>query len=162
LSPKLPGDLFGDVVAPQSVQRVGVRHIPGGLLEVRHQPPPLEHLGQYVRDVLTGDVRSAELRHRVVAVFVEHARVQLLGARHADRFCGRSRGGHVSGELVEEQTAERLGGARITCKQRPLHCLGEVGEREYVPVGVAEIGCEPCTFLFGELFGVCRGEHGEL
>ena len=74
-------ELRGDVIPPAPVQLVGVRHVARGLLEIRHQPAPLEHLRQDVGDVLARDVRAAELRDRVVAVFVEHSRVQLLGAR---------------------------------------------------------------------------------
>jgi hypothetical protein len=73
------------VVAPAPVQLVGVGHVARGLLEVRHQPPPLEDLREDVRDVLAGDVRAAELRDRVVAVLVEDPRVELLGARDRPR-----------------------------------------------------------------------------
>ena len=83
-------DLRRDVIAPAAVQRVGVRHVARRLLEIRHQPSPLEHLGQDVRDVLAGDVRAAELRDRVVAVLVEDPRVQLFGARDRRRRADRA------------------------------------------------------------------------
>ena len=74
-------DFVRDVIPPPSVQLVGVGNVSSGLFEVRHQPSPLEHLGEDVRHVLARDVRSAQLRDRVVAVLVEDPVVQLFGAR---------------------------------------------------------------------------------
>ena len=60
-----PGlELGGQVVAPAIVQAIGVGHIPRRLLEIGHEPAPLEHLRQHVRDVLARDVRAAELGDR--------------------------------------------------------------------------------------------------
>ncbi len=74
------------------------------LLEVRHEPSPLEHLGEDVRRLLAGEVDPAELRDRVVAVLEEDPLVQLLRASQADRGVdGRvARDVELSYELVEE------------------------------------------------------------
>ena len=79
-----PVELRRHVIFPAAVRPIGVRHVARRLLEVGHQASPLEHLGQDVGDAFAGDVRAAELRDRVVAVLVEHARVELVGALGAD------------------------------------------------------------------------------
>ena len=92
-----------------------VGDVPGALLEVAHQPTPLEHLGEDVRRLLAGQVHAAELGDRVVAVLEEDLLVQLLGAFQAD-------GGvdgmiaadvEVADELVEEQPAQALRAAAV-------------------------------------------------
>ena len=90
-----------------------VGDVPRRLLEVRHQPAPLEDLRQQVRRLLAREVHAAELRDRVVAVLEEHALVELLGAPEADGRVDREVAGEVeiSDEFVEEQTPEALVGA---------------------------------------------------
>ena len=67
-------------VAVATVQARVVRDVARRLLEVRHQPAPLEDLREQVRCLLTREVHAAELGDGVVAVLEEHARVELLGA----------------------------------------------------------------------------------
>ena len=72
-------------VAPVAVaEALGHRRVVGDvarrLLEVGGEPAALEQLRHHVRDPLAGDVRAAELRHRVVAVAEEDALVELAGA----------------------------------------------------------------------------------
>ncbi len=90
-----------------------VGHIACGLLEIRHQPAPLEHLGEHVRSLLAGQVHSAELCHRVVAILEEHAVVELLGAPQSHGGVDAGVPGHVqlAHELVEEQPPQALGRA---------------------------------------------------
>ena len=71
--------LGGHVVPEAAVRPVGVRHVAGRLLEIRHEAAPLEHLGQEVRGALAGQVDAPELRHRVVPVVAQHALVERLG-----------------------------------------------------------------------------------
>ncbi len=72
-----PGVAVVPVVA--GGQPVVVGDVPGGLLEVGHQPAPLQHLGQDVGGLLAGQVDPAQLGHRVVAVLEEDLLVELLG-----------------------------------------------------------------------------------
>ena len=67
------------VAEPLRDRRV-VGDVARGLLEVGGQPAALEQLRHHVRDPLAGDVRAAELRHRVVPVAEEDALVELAGA----------------------------------------------------------------------------------
>ena len=147
-----------DDVLPASAGPVGVRHVAGRLLQVRHQPAALEHLREDVRHALAGDVRAAELRHRVVAVLLEHPAVQPLGAFAARLAAGAGRvpAGAVE-EFVEEEAPQRLRGARIPREERPLDRLGKVGQREDRPVRVAEAGRQRGGFLRGE--GLRDGER---
>ena len=61
------------------------------LLEVGHEPAPLEHLGEHVGRLLAGQVHATELGHRVVAVLDEDPLVELLGPRAARRWRRRRR-----------------------------------------------------------------------
>ncbi len=70
------------------------------LLEVGHEPPPLEDLGQHVRRLLAREMDPAQLSDRVVPVLTEHPRVELLGAPQADRGVEAGVTGHV--ELIDE------------------------------------------------------------
>ena len=74
------GQLVGDVIAPPALGPIVVGDVAGGLLEVGHEPAPLQHLGQEIGRALAREVHSAELGDRVVAVLEEDALVQLLGA----------------------------------------------------------------------------------
>ena len=102
-------DFRRHVIAVAAVQSIGIRHVSRRLLEIRHQPAALEHLGQDVRDVLAGEMRAAELRDRVVSVFVEDPGVELFGASTANvgPIDGRVRR-DILVEFVQEQPAQRL------------------------------------------------------
>ena len=95
------GKLRGHVVLEAPTGPAGVRHVARRLLEVGHQPAPLQDLGQDVGRALAGEVHTAQLGHRVVAVFQEHPFVELLSALHADGggHCLRL---HLLHELIEE------------------------------------------------------------
>ena len=121
-----------------AILALGVRDVARGLFQIRHQSAALEHFGEHVRRVLHRKVDAAELRHRVVAVVVEHPRVQPLGALESD---GRGAGGaaDLGIELVEEQASQRLGRPRIAREQRALHGLRQIHERKDRPVEVREV-----------------------
>ena len=111
------------------------------LLEVGHQPPPLEQLRQDVRGLLARQVHAAELGDRVVAVLDEDLLVQCLGPLEAD---GGVDGGvaadvELAHEFVEEQAAQALVGAGVAGEQRPLHDLGEVDEAEHGLVEIRDV-----------------------
>ena len=61
-----------------------IRDVAGRLLEVRHEPAPLEHLGEQVGGLLASQVDPAQLGHRVVPVLEEDPVVELLGSPEAD------------------------------------------------------------------------------
>ena len=118
-----------------------VGDVAGGLLEVGHQPAPLEHLGQDVRGLLAGQVDAAELGHRVVAVLEEDLLVELLGPLQADRGVDRGVTGDVqlTDELVQEEPAQALRGPGVAGEQGPLDHLGQVDQREDRPVEVGDV-----------------------
>ena len=127
------------------------------LLEVGGGPRPLQHLGQHVRDPLAGDVRAAELRHRVVAITDEDALVELRGALAFAAVPGAARG-HGVRELVEEEAAQRARIARVAGEERALDRLGQVHQREHRPVEIREVRREPRALGGGQVVG--RVAHG--
>src|SRR2546428_5509144 len=165
-------ELGGDVIAVAAAGTVVVRDVTRRLLEVGHEAPPLEHLGQDIGRPLARQVDAAELSDRVVAVLEEDALVELLGARTASvsklgilaprRAHDRPRGSLFSlpgrQELVEEETAQRLRRARVAREERALHDLGQVDEREDRAVEVGEVGGEGGAFLPCELVGHLEGD----
>jgi hypothetical protein len=60
------------IAVPERRHRLVIGDVARALLEVARQPRPFEHLRHDVRHVLAGDMRAAELSHRVVAVADEH------------------------------------------------------------------------------------------
>ena len=139
-----------------------VGDVAGALLEVAHQPAPLEHLGEDVRRLLAGQVDAAELGDRVVAVLDEHLLVER--PRPARRPTVASivwspRDVEVADELVEEQPAQALRAAAVAGEQRALHDLGQVDQGEHRPVEVREVPPQHVGFLRGELLGDV-GSHG--
>ena len=103
--------------AQPAVRAVRIGHVARGLLEISHEPAPLEHLGEDVGGALAGQVHAAQLGDRVVAVLAEDALVELVGAGGAD---GRRPGGlpGLLEELVEEEAAQRLGRAGVAGEER--------------------------------------------
>ena len=97
------------VAVPPTESRV-VGDVAGALLEVAHQPTPLEHLGQHVRRLLARQVHPTQLGDGVVAVLEEHLLVQLLGSLQTDGRIDRlvAADVEVADELVEEQTPQLL------------------------------------------------------
>ena len=146
-------------VAPAEPGVVG--DVARALLEVAHQPAPLEHLGEDVRRLLAGQVDAAELGDRVVAVLEEHPLVQLLGAFEADGRIDAVVAGdvEVADELVEEQPAQALRAAAVAGEQRALDDLGEVDEGEHRPVEVREVAAQDVGFPGAELLGDVQ-RHG--
>src|SRR5439155_12809234 len=139
--------------------------VPGGLLEVGHEAPPLEHLRQEVRRALAGEVYAAELGDGVVAVLDEDALVELLGplaAGGSELHLLTPRGGHAPlphrpvtltwcQELVEKQPAQRLRRARVAREQRAPDDLGQVHQREDGTVEVGDVRGEGGALVRREL-----------
>ena len=147
-------------VAVAALQPRVVRDVAGRLLEVRHQPAPLEDLGEQVRRLLAREVDAAELGDGVVAVLEEDAFVEVFGALEADgRVDGEVAGEvEIADEFVEEEAAQALVGARVAGEQRALHDLGQVRQREDRAVEIREVRPETIRFAVGERLR--RVEHG--
>src|SRR5439155_23974469 len=111
--------------------------------------------GEEVRRLLAGQVNASELGHGVVAVFEEHAVVELLGSPEPDgRVDGEIAGEvEVTDELVEEEAPQALGRSRIAGEQGALHDLGQVYEREDGRIEVREVRAQHRLFLVGEALG---------
>ena len=142
-----------EAVAAADARVVG--DVPGALLEVAHQPAPLEHLGEDVRRLLAGQVDTAELGDGVVAVLEEHLLVQLLGTLEADRRVDGvvAADVEIADELVEEQPAQALRAAAVAGEQRALDHLGQVDEREDGPVEIGEVAPQRVGLGGRELLG---------
>ena len=100
-----------------------------------------------------GDVRATELRHRVVAVLIEHPAIQAfctLAARRGGRAGGVGARFDPVGELVEEKAADRLGRPRVPREERPLDHFREVGQDEDRLIGVADVRCQRGGLRVGE------------
>ena len=76
------------VVAVEAVLTIAktlvVAEVPRRLLEVTHQPSPLENLCENVARLLAGQVHSPELSDRVVTVFVEDLLIEVVGPVEPD------------------------------------------------------------------------------
>ena len=150
------------VVAVAAAEAGVVGDVAGRLLEVGHEPAPLEDLGEQVRRLLAGEVHAAELGDRVVAVLEEHPVVELLGPAQADGGVDGEVAGdvEVADELVEEQAAQALVGPRVPGEQRALHDLGQVDQGEDRAVEVREVPPEDVGLVGGELLGDVDGHGG--
>ncbi len=127
---------------------IGVRHVARRLLEIGHQPAPLEHLGEHVRHAFAREMHAAELGDRVVAVIGEDLRVQLLGPLEAHfALADAAACSHVLVELVEEQPPQRLRRSRVPREERALHGFRQVGQREDGSVEIGEIRRERALFV---------------
>ena len=149
------------VVAVAAPDAGVVGDVAGGLLEVGHEPAPLEHLGEQVGGLLARQVDAAELGDRVVAVLEEHPVVELLGPTQAH---GGVDGGvaadvELVDELVEEQPAQALGRPRVAGEQGPLDDLGQVDQGEHRAVEVREVPAQDVGLVLGEVLGDVDG-HG--
>ncbi len=171
-----PGDFGRRQVAVPVADPLVVEDVAGALLEVGGEAAPLQHLGQHVGRLLAGEVGTAELRHRVVAVVGEHPPVEGLGALDA----------HLTGlpasagdgaqarlrrldELVEEEAAHRLRGTAVAGEQRTLHHLGQIDDGEHRALEVGEVRAKQVPLGIGERllevrhggeFGHGLGRHG--
>jgi hypothetical protein len=146
-------ELGRHVIAPVAARAIRVRDVAGGLLEVGHEPAPLEHLGQDIGRALAGEVHAAELGHGVVAVFREHALVEPLRPRRAHGRRGPRR--RLLEEFIEEKPAERLGRARVAGEERTLDDFGQVDESKDRSVEIGEVRREG-----GPLLGSVRLHGG--
>ena len=150
------------VIAVAAAEALVVADVASRLLEVRHQPSPLEHFGQEVGGLLAREVHAAQLGHAVVAVLEEHSVVELFGPpqtyRGVDGLVARDV--EVTHEFLEEQAPQRQRRARITGEQGPLHHLGQVYQRENRLVEVGEIAPEYVGLLGHELLGDIDGHGG--
>ena len=132
------------VVAVAAAEACVVGHIARGLLEVGHEPSPLQHLGEHVGGLLARQVHTAQLRHRVVAVLEEDPVVEFLGPAQTDRGVHAQVAADVelADEFVEEQAPQALVGPRVTGEQSPLHDFGQVDQGEYRLVEVREVATQ--------------------
>ena len=154
----LGAELGVPVVAVAAARHRGVvGDVAGRLLEVGGQARALECLGDDVRHPLAGDVRSAELRHRVVAVADEDPLVELGRSPPLSGLTAGVLGQRVR-ELLQEQAPQRPGIARVAGEERALHRLRQVDEREHRPVQVGHVGSEPSPLGGGQFVG--RVAHG--
>ncbi|CAB4587858.1 unannotated protein [freshwater metagenome] len=132
-----------------------VRDVARALLEVTGQTTPLQDLGEHVGRLFTGEVHSAQLRHRIVAVFEEHLLVQFLGALQSDRGVDTLIAGDVEvpDELVQKEATQALGTTAVPGEQRPLDHLGQVHQREHRAVEIGEVTAKDLGLRWGELLG---------
>ena len=109
-APAVTGDLRVGASTGTATETAVVRDVAGRLLEVGHEPAPLEDLGEQVRRLLARQVHASELGDGVVAVLEEHAVVELLGPPQADGCVDGEVAGEVevADELVEEQASQAL------------------------------------------------------
>ena len=124
--------------------------------------PPLEHLGENVRRLLTREVHSPELRNAVIAVLEEHSVVQFLGPSHTNRRIDGlvATDVEVIHELLEEQSTQALRRARVPSEQCSFHDFGQVDQRENRLIEVREVPAQHVGFAFRELFCVVGGHGG--
>ncbi len=111
------------------------------LLEVAHEPAPLEHLGEHVGSLLTGQVHAAELGDGIVAVLEEDLLVQFLGTFEADRGVDGvvAADVEIADELVEEQSPQALGAAAVSGEQRAFDHLRQVDQGKHRAIEVGEV-----------------------
>ena len=152
---------ISEVAVPPAEPDV-VGDVARALLEVAHQPTPLEHLGEDVGRLLAGQVDAAELGDGVVAVLHEHLLVEVLGPPYADRGVDRviSRDVEIADELVDEQPAQALRAAAVAGEQGALDDLRQVDEGEHRPVEIGEVTAQHVGFLGGELLGDVGSHSG--
>src|SRR5262249_33922372 len=139
-------------------ERLVVRDVARGLLQVGGEAAALQHLGEDVGDPLAGDMRAAELRDRVVAEAAEDPLVEAgraLSLFALERTAAR---GHVRRELVEVEAPQRSGVARVAGEQRSLDRLRQVDEGEDGAGEGRAMGREEPAFLFCEFLD--RVAHG--
>ena len=137
------------VVAVTASQTLVVGDVAGALLQVSHQPAPLQHLGQQVGGLLAGQVYATELGHRIVAVLEEDPVVQSLGPSQADGGVDRDVSGDVEivDELIEEQPAEARHRPGVAGEQGTLDDLGQVHQREHRLIQVGEVPAQDVGFF---------------
>jgi hypothetical protein len=110
-------------------------------------------------------VDAPQLRHRVVPVLDEDALEEALRSRGADV---RGGGGPLSRqrrrarELVEEEPAKRLGGARVAREEGALDDLGKVDERKDRGVDGREVGSQLRPLLRRERLGRADAQQATL
>ena len=143
------------VVAVPTTEACVVGDVAGALLEVAHQPTPLEDLREQIRGLFARQVDTTELGNRVVAVVEEDTLVQFLGPIETDRCIDRvvAADVEVADELVEEETAERLVAAAVAGEERALDDLGQVDEREHRTIEVGEVATQHIGFVRAEGLG---------
>ena len=148
-------------VAVAATESGVVGDVAGGLLQVGHEPAPLQDLGKDVGCLFAGQVNPTQLGHTVVAVLEEDLVVQLLCTPQPDGGIDRLVAGHVelSDELLEEQATEALVGTRVPGEESTLHDLGEVHESEDRLVQVREVATQDVGLVRTEFLGGVGG-HG--
>ena len=157
-----PEDLRVAVVAVPTAEARVVGDVAGGLLEVGHEPTPLEHLGEQVRGLLAGQVHATELGDRVVAVLEEDPVVELLGPPQARPWRRWTASPEMSSSPTNSSRKSRrrlFERAGVAGEQRALHHLGQVHQREHRAVEVGEVAPEDIRLVGRELLGDVDG-HG--
>jgi hypothetical protein len=133
------------------------------LLEVRHQPAPLKDFGEQVRGLFAGQVNSAELRYRIIAVLKEYFVIQRFGPFQAH---GRINANiasdiEVADELVEKEPPERLRRPGVSGKERALHYLGQIDQGEDWEVQVCKIPTKNGLLIGAEFLSDIGGHGGQ-
>ena len=133
-------------------QRLVVGDVAGRLLEVGGEAAALQELGEDVGDPLAGDVGTPDLGDRVVAVAHEDALVELRRPCPLVGVEGAPGGRGIAGELLQVESPDRPGIARIAGKKRAFDGFRQVHQAEDGPVEVGEMRGEDRSLLGAELF----------
>ena len=106
--------------------------------------PHSRTLVEDVRRLLAGQVDTAELGHRIVAVLEEDPLVELLGPAQPDRGVDARVAAdvEVADELVEEQPPQALSRSRVPGEEGPLHHLGQVDQGKHRTIEVRDVSAE--------------------
>ena len=145
-----------------------IEDVAGRLLQIGGQSAPLQHFGEEVGGLLTGQMCASELCHRVVSVLREDPLVELLGSLEFHRLVAGGNGvGDRSDsdirlfvELIEEESAHRLGRSAVPGEQGSLDHLRQVHDGEHGAVELGEEAAQHRSFRLVEGFDVVAGRHG--
>ena len=146
------GELGRKRRSPRAAGPVVVAHVSRRLLEVGGQATPFQGFREQLGRLLTREVHAPELGHGIVAVLNEHRVVEARGPFTAGGRCGAlgSCPRDVPRELVEEQSPQRLRGARVAGEHRTFDRFGQVDQGEDRPIEVREVRCERRPLAGGE------------
>jgi hypothetical protein len=107
-------------------------------------------------------MRATELGNRVVTVFGEHPVIEILGALQLDDRVGAVETGSKAFdsdlrlviELVEEETADRLGGATVPGEKGALDDLRKVDHRKDRSIEIGKKARQNLSLVVGEFLDV--------
>ena len=143
-------ELPGHVVLPAAGRLVRVWDVACRLFEIRHQPSPLDHFREDVRDALARQVHAAKLRDRIVSIFGKDLGIKAFGALESHAALGRRHGADVFEKFVEKQPPQRFRRSRIPREERALHGFRQIGQRENRTGETRKIRRERFLFVCGE------------